>query len=696
MSGMLQIIIHSRTIPLKFKKNIQTSVFLLLIAYSLPISAQNNLCNQNDMTARGNFVVAPAEICAGESVTFSNLNLDAQNIQYYIGYNGQPQAELGTLPSTKLSTTTLSNTSDKDVTFTILQVATRNGITTYACANVLVKPSNRPDIATEACNANFLKITIPKNDKNTSMTYAIDWGDGTKEQLYSNPPIEAIRNYSTSNVNRTIAVRSTDITLKCAVPNRKTLDMTGNANHPSLQILELTENGAKASVELKGEPVEYQLYSRKMSENYKSGSNFFPLTPGIHSLPIDKKEPTCFMAYRSFACSVVSGEVCTVIQEDINIENDLINVVNWTVPTKNNPKDISMIDTRVTSYQITVMKWKEDGTLEAEFPLGEKATFEEVITDCSKAYCYQIKVEIQGLTSGSKRVPYRSVSYSEKKCAERSQEKLPAVDYLRTTVTEKQKVVLHWEVSPSVSEKLASFQIERIVGGTNERTKLEKETRIWEDELALPASQSYCYTLQYEDVCARKSAPTSPACTIHLQVNDLEELVWTTETPLIPQSSIVSQTVHYKDMNEIIQTEARVGLSVQEYKPALSQEDEMDEVIYFIEMVDNKGNTSRSNEVRIPLRLQAFVPEVFTPNLDGTNDELEIKGRRIKSVNSYVFEVYNRWGERVYSSNNPAKTWAGFDNNGKALPPSTYSYFLRLIRKDGEVIQKRGSISLVR
>ncbi|MFN3588728.1 MAG: gliding motility-associated C-terminal domain-containing protein [Spirosomataceae bacterium] len=113
-------------------------------------------------------------------------------------------------------------------------------------------------------------------------------------------------------------------------------------------------------------------------------------------------------------------------------------------------------------------------------------------------------------------------------------------------------------------------------------------------------------------------------------------------------------------------------------------------------MIDNNGNTSRSNEVTIPLRLQVFVPEVFTPNLDGMNDELEIKGRRIKTVNSYVFEIYNRWGERVYSSNDPAETWAGVDNNGNALPPSTYSYFLRLVRKDGETIQKKGSISLIR
>ena len=692
---MLQIIIHSRTTPLKFKKNIQTSVFLLLIVYGLPITAQNSLCNQNDMTARGNFVVVPAEICAGESVTFNNLNPDAQNIQYYVGYNGQSQAELGTLPSTKLSTTTLSNTSDKDVTFTILQVATRNGITTYACANVLVKPSNRPDIATEACNANFLKITIPKNDKNVSMTYAIDWGDGTKEELFSNPPIEAIRNYSTSNVNRTIAVRSTDVTLKCAVPNRKTLDMTGNSNHPSLEILELTENGTKATIALKGEPVEYQLHTRKKSENYISGVNFVSLAPGIHSIPINKQEPVCFMAYRSFACSVVSGEVCTVIQEDINTDNDLVNLVNWTVPAKNDPKDIFMTDTRVTKYNATVIKWKKDGTLDSEIPIGEKAIFNDAI-DCAETYCYQIKVEIEGLTSGSKRIPYKSVSFSEKKCTQRSQEKLPSIGQVRTTVTDNQKVALAWEIDPVITEKLSSFTIQRMLGKTKDTLSVEKELRNWTDDLALPVSQSYCYTVQYEDICKRNSIYSDTICTIHLVVNDDEKLVWTSDAPFTSRSSISSQTVHYKNINGEIQTETQVDLAIRQHKPALSQEDEMDEVIYFIEMVDNKGNTSRSNEVRIPLRLQAFVPEVFTPNLDGRNDELEIKGRRIKFVNSYVFEVYNRWGERVYSSNDPAKTWAGIDNNGNALPVSTYSYFLRLIRKDGEIIQKRGSISLVR
>jgi len=65
---------------------------------------------------------------------------------------------------------------------------------------------------------------------------------------------------------------------------------------------------------------------------------------------------------------------------------------------------------------------------------------------------------------------------------------------------------------------------------------------------------------------------------------------------------------------------------------------------------------------------------VFTPNGDGQNDEflLEVVNHKV-----YELKIFNRWGERVFYTNNPLIGWNGkLDNVGKDFPSGTYYYVL--------------------
>ena len=85
-----------------------------------------------------------------------------------------------------------------------------------------------------------------------------------------------------------------------------------------------------------------------------------------------------------------------------------------------------------------------------------------------------------------------------------------------------------------------------------------------------------------------------------------------------------------------------------------------------------------------------IVPNVFTPNGDGVNDFWNVK--YLESYPNNKVDVYNRFGERVYSSIGYSVPWDG-RYNGSYLPPGTYYYIID--PKNGrEVIA--GNVTIIR
>ena len=78
------------------------------------------------------------------------------------------------------------------------------------------------------------------------------------------------------------------------------------------------------------------------------------------------------------------------------------------------------------------------------------------------------------------------------------------------------------------------------------------------------------------------------------------------------------------------------------------------------------------------------VPNVFTPNGDGANDEFRVAYRSIKEFECCV---YNRWGHLVYRWNDPAKGWDG-NINGRAASEGAYFYVIRALGTDASANAK--------
>ena len=88
----------------------------------------------------------------------------------------------------------------------------------------------------------------------------------------------------------------------------------------------------------------------------------------------------------------------------------------------------------------------------------------------------------------------------------------------------------------------------------------------------------------------------------------------------------------------------------------------------------------------------AGLPGAFSPNEDGNNDVLYVYGNQIVTLS---VSVYNRWGERVFSSTSKSNGWNGFYNGEKASS-GIYMYKLEAKFVDGELVKKSGDITLIR
>ena len=87
-----------------------------------------------------------------------------------------------------------------------------------------------------------------------------------------------------------------------------------------------------------------------------------------------------------------------------------------------------------------------------------------------------------------------------------------------------------------------------------------------------------------------------------------------------------------------------------------------------------------------------FVPSAFSPNGDGENDEFLVRGVNIEEMNLVIF---NRWGQKVFETNDQSEGWRGTFKN-ELLAPDVYGYYLTVKCFNGEENFKKGNVSLLR
>ena len=86
-----------------------------------------------------------------------------------------------------------------------------------------------------------------------------------------------------------------------------------------------------------------------------------------------------------------------------------------------------------------------------------------------------------------------------------------------------------------------------------------------------------------------------------------------------------------------------------------------------------------------------FIPNAFTPNGDGINDEFYVSTLGEKEFHMAIFD---KWGNMVFHSEDKNNGWNG-TYKSQALSKGAYLYDVKVVYLDGEILQKKGVINLI-
>lgn len=87
------------------------------------------------------------------------------------------------------------------------------------------------------------------------------------------------------------------------------------------------------------------------------------------------------------------------------------------------------------------------------------------------------------------------------------------------------------------------------------------------------------------------------------------------------------------------------------------------------------------------------VPNVFTPNADGTNDVFLIHA---EGIAQFHLEIFDRWGVLMSSTDSPTTGWDGRTTSGNEASSGTYYYVLNAVAYNGTVYERTGFFTLAR
>jgi gliding motility-associated-like protein len=113
--------------------------------------------------------------------------------------------------------------------------------------------------------------------------------------------------------------------------------------------------------------------------------------------------------------------------------------------------------------------------------------------------------------------------------------------------------------------------------------------------------------------------------------------------------------------------------------------------IYTLNVVSDKGCTA-GKTVTVKIFEPLYMPNAFTPNGDGKNDVFRIPPD--VSLKLEEFSIYDRWGTKVFSTENISKGWDGIVN-GKQQATGVYVYIIKGTNEKGRIFLK-GSFVLIR
>ncbi len=117
---------------------------------------------------------------------------------------------------------------------------------------------------------------------------------------------------------------------------------------------------------------------------------------------------------------------------------------------------------------------------------------------------------------------------------------------------------------------------------------------------------------------------------------------------------------------------------------------------YYVIITDNLGCTYRDSiDIKVFNVIcdqpYIFIPNAFTPDAN-VNNILYVRSSVVVKIH---FEIYDRWGEKVFETNDISRGWDG-TYKGRKCNPGVFDYYIEATCLDNEIYKHKGNITLIR
>jgi len=113
--------------------------------------------------------------------------------------------------------------------------------------------------------------------------------------------------------------------------------------------------------------------------------------------------------------------------------------------------------------------------------------------------------------------------------------------------------------------------------------------------------------------------------------------------------------------------------------------------VFTLTTTDDRGCTETFS-VLVEADCNVFIPNTFTPNADGQNEEFRVYAG---GVRYFEMRIFNRWGHEIFTSQDVDKGWTGKFHDNDA-PQGVYVYDIYLVMPNGEERNVKGHVNLIR
>jgi len=208
-----------------------------------------------------------------------------------------------------------------------------------------------------------------------------------------------------------------------------------------------------------------------------------------------------------------------------------------------------------------------------------------------------------------------------------------------------------------------------------------------------------CYTVRLQDVCGNASADSPATCPVLLTVAaaDPEGLTARLSWSAFRGPGGLAAGVSYRVLTlaptgaVLVATAVSAGLTYLDVAPPTDRQT----LRYRIEASGGGlpgGTVSYSNVASLVRQPRLAVPNAFTPNGDGLNDVLELKGRYL---NGFTFVVIDRNGQEVFRATDRSQTWDG-TIRGQAPVNGAYVWRFTLRDEAGQDFRQTGTVTILK